>query len=261
MEKNVFNLWENTPGRCAEIPTLTYYPAQNKTSDAVIIIFPGGGFACRADHEGRGYAEFLNEAGYDAFVCDYRVQPSYYPLPLLDARRAVRWVRYHAEEYGINKDKVCVMGSSAGGCISALVSTYKDELEFEGVDEIDNIDPIPNGQIICYGYLSLCKEGLKIDWANKNLFGEDNSPLGNVISAELNVCPTTPKAFIWQTSTDDCCVLGHSLCYATALKENNVPVEMHIFPYGEHGLGRAEHDPHVNQWTKSLMAWLNLEFK
>ena len=254
-------MWENTPGRCTEIPQLTYYPAKNKTSDAAIVIFPGGGFVARSSHEGKGYAEFFNEAGYDAFVCDYRVEPSYYPLPLLDARRAVRWVRYHAEKYGINKDKICVIGSSAGGTMSALLSTFKGKLEYEGIDEIDNESFVPNGQIICYGYISLCKEGLKLDWANKSLFGEYNSLLECVISPELNVTPETPKAFIWQTANDDCCVLGHSLTYAKALRENNVPVEMHIFPYGEHGLGRAEQYPYVSRWTDYLLAWLNTEFK
>lgn len=254
-------MWKNTPGRCAEIPQLVYYPAKNKTSDAAIVIFPGGGFVGRSSHEGKGYAEFLNEAGYDAFVCNYRVEPSYYPLPLLDARRAVRWVRYHADEYGIDKNKICVMGSSAGGTISALLSTFKGKLENEGIDEIDNESFVPNGQIICYGYISLCGEGLKLDWANKSLFGEYNSPLESVISPELNVTPETPKAFIWQTAEDDCCVLGHSLTYARALRENNVPVEMHIYPYGGHGLGRAQDDPYLSRWTDCLLAWLKAEFK
>ena len=76
-------MWKETPGLLgeipetpimgvtAEIPQLTYYPSRNKNSDAAVVIFPGGGYAFRADHEGKGYAEFLNLYGYDCFVCDY----------------------------------------------------------------------------------------------------------------------------------------------------------------------------------------------
>ena len=160
-------MWKETPGMIgevpekvitgvtAEIPQITYYGAKDKTSDIAIVIFPGGGYGGRADHEGRGYAEFFNENGIDAFVCDYRVYPHHFPLPLLDARRAVRWVRYHADEYGINKDKILVIGSSAGGSLATLVSTYREPIEFEGVDEIDNESPFPNGQILCYPVVTL----------------------------------------------------------------------------------------------------------
>lgn len=83
-------LWDKTPGMCEEIPQLTAYIPENKRSDAAVVIMPGGGYAMRADHEGKGYAEFLADNGYTAFVCDYRVAPHRFPLPLLDSRRAVR---------------------------------------------------------------------------------------------------------------------------------------------------------------------------
>ena len=98
----------------------------------------------RADYEGADYAKFLAENGICAFVVDYRVTPHRFPLPLLDARRAVRTVRYYAKEYGIDKNKIAVMGSSAGGHLAALTATYYDKMEFEDVDDIDKEDCVPN---------------------------------------------------------------------------------------------------------------------
>ena len=121
-----------------------------KCSDAAIVIFPGGAYRGLADHEGRGYAEFLNENGITAFVVNYRVAPHKFPLDLLDARRAVRWGRAHAGEYGICKDKIAVMGSSAGGHLTALVSTYRGAIDHEGMDAVDREEYLPNAQILCY---------------------------------------------------------------------------------------------------------------
>lgn len=253
-------LWENTPGLCEEVPQLTYYPAKNKKSDVAIIIFPGGAYAVRATHEGEGYAVYLNSIGYDAFVCDYRVAPHHFPLPLLDARRAVRTVRYYSEKYGIDKNKIAVMGSSAGSNLAAILSTYTKPIEFEGIDEIDKEDFMPNAQILCYPFITLADEELTHPGARANFVGEGNTALAYKISPEFNVIDSTPPAFIWHTSSDDGVNVIHSYIYAKALKEHNIPTEMHIFPFGGHGLGVAPNNPHVAQWTTLLKNWLELMF-
>ena len=96
-------LWDSVPAHDGgDAPYLTYYPAENKKGNGTVIIFPGGGYARRAPHEGKGYAEYLNANGINCFVLEYRVSPNRFPLPLLDARRAVRYVRANAEKYGID---------------------------------------------------------------------------------------------------------------------------------------------------------------
>ena len=152
---NKMKLWSNVPGMCEETPTLNAYIPKNKNTDYAVVIFPGGAYLRRAEHEGAGYAQFLANNGITAFVCDYRVSPHEFPLPLLDARRAVQLVRSMADEYGIDKRKVAVMGSSAGGHLAALVSTYFDEITYEKNDEIDTEDYIPNAQILCYPVIKL----------------------------------------------------------------------------------------------------------
>ena len=107
----VINVWDEVPLYIdgEEKPLLKYYQAEKKLSTGTVIILPGGAYLCRAAHEGEGYALFLNRAGYDAFVLEYRVAPYRHPAPLLDARRAVRYVRANAERYGIDPEKIAVM--------------------------------------------------------------------------------------------------------------------------------------------------------
>ena len=248
-------LWENVPGLCEEVPVLEYYPAETKTSDATVVICPGGGYAMRAGHEGKGYAEYFNALGMDAFVCEYRVAPHRFPLPLLDIRRSIRYVRAHAAEYGVNPEKIAVMGSSAGGHLAALVSTYTAPVEFEGADELDEVCPLPNASILCYPVVHLPDEtNIAHVGSYKNLLGEDTDYAK--YSPNLLVNDTTPTAFLWHTSDDAVVNVINSYLYAKALREHNIKHEMHIFPSGYHGLGVATNMPHVAQWTGLLKNWL-----
>ncbi len=255
------NLWNNTPGLCEEIPTLTAYVPENIKHKGAIVIFPGGGYCHRAPHEGKGYAEFLANNGYVAFVCDYRVSPHRFPLPLLDARRAIRTVRHNAEKYGIDKNKIAVMGSSAGGHLAALVSTYYDSVEFEGIDEIDKEDFIPNAQILCYPVIKLLNKGVGHLGSGQNLLGEKHAEMGEELSPDLIVSEKTPKAFLWHTFEDSGVNVINSLDYAKSLKKFNIETEVHIFPNGRHGLGLSLGDDkvqkHVTCWKELLCKWLD----
>ena len=268
METQVFDLWENTPGKCEETPKITYYRPENKVLDCAVVIFPGGGYGWRAPHEGKGYATFLAENGISAFVVDYRVYPHTFPLPLLDARRSVRYVRHFAGKFGIDKNKVYVMGSSAGGHLATFVSTYYEPIEFEGADEIDSEDFIPNGQILCYPVVTLWDYNIAHIGSGDNLIGNKYVPYNSELyhqrrkfSSELNVSENTPKAFIWHTFADDGVDVRNSLVYAQKLREFGIPTEMHIYPDGRHGLGLTEKsdkvENHVSQWADSLIKWLH----
>jgi len=260
MEDKTKQLWDETPGMCEEIPTITEYLPKDKKSDIAIIIFPGGGYGMRAGYEGKDYAEFLAENGHTAFVVDYRVAPHKFPLPLLDARRAIRTVRHNADKYRIDKNKIAVMGSSAGGHLAALCSTYFEPIEFENVDEIDKEDFIPNYQILCYPVISLFGKAITHFGSGMNLLGELLPEKCEELSPHLIVSPKTPPAFIWHTFADGGVNVKNSLMYAQSLKDYDVPTEMHIFPDGRHGLGLAlEKDKisrHVRAWSIMLLKWL-----
>ena len=256
-------LWnEEIPGYIegASIPTIHYYPAKNKKGDGCVVIFAGGGYRGRAAHEGEGYAHFFEEKGIDSFVVDYRFKPSYFPLPLLDARRAVRYVRAHAEELGIDPARIAVMGSSAGGHMAALVSTYLERLDGEGVDALDEVDFKPNAQILCYPVT----DNQSHTSSYPNLMGEGKEDEYEKITPLLLANRDTPPAFIWHTSTDSCVDVNGSLRYAARLHELGISVELHVYPVGGHGLGVGYYPeknidvPYVRGWTERLAEWLKL---
>ncbi len=253
-----YKMWDNVPGRHDEEPVLEYYKAENRKNDIGIIVFPGGAYQRRAEHEGKGVAEKLNELGYDAFVCEYRVAPHSFPLELNDARRAVRFLRYHADEFGVNKNKIIVMGFSAGANLCALTSTYLKPIDNEGIDDIDKERFVPNGVMLGYPVISFVDGKLLDKGCNRSLLLDDKE-LARELSPEFNVTENTSPTFIWQVSDDDVTVLN-SYLYARTLREHNVPCEMHIFPIGGHGLGTAAKNPHVAQWTVLFDHWLDYLF-
>ena len=241
-------LWENVPGLCEEAPVLEYYPAKDRKSDATVVICPGGGYYNRAQHEGRGYAEFLNSIGMDAFVVEYRCRQHKFPLPLLDARRAVRYVRANADKYGLRADRIAIMGSSAGGHLAAMASTYFAPIEGEGADALDETDCKPNATILCYPVINIADLGITHTGSVANLLGE-HLELAQRLDPSRNVNADTPTAFIWHTSNDGGVNVINSYRYAEALRRANKVCEMHIFPDGPHGLGLAPNNPHVAQWA------------
>lgn len=254
------DLWQgDVPGYTegGEIPYLTYYPAENKRGPGAVLIFAGGGYRGRAAHEGVGYAEYLNKIGLDAFVLEYRVKPVQFPYPLLDARRAMRYIRKNSERYGIDPEKIAVMGSSAGGHLAALVSTYKDKIDGEGVDSLDEVDFLPNAQLLCYPVLDIMGHAGSFF----NLLG-DKYPQHKSITPYLLADKKTPPMFLWHTACDGAVDVNNSFRYATRLHELGINMEMHIYPIGQHGLGLANMEannrmvPYVQDWAKHLENWL-----
>ena len=258
-----FKLWgDHFPGDVGEdgAPMLHYFPAEEKATDAAVLIFAGGGYTHRSAHEGVGYAELINSWGMDAFVLDYRVNPILFPFPLLDARRAIRFIRANAENFGINKNKIAVMGSSAGGHLAALLSTYRDTVLGEGRDAIDNEDAIPNMQVLAYPVLDI--NGHKSSF--EMLLGE-NVDKHEDLTPTLLATEATPPAFIWHTSTDDIVDVNNSFRYAEKLHELGIQMEMHIYPIGTHGVGlgkgnkREERNvPYLERWPEELKRYLAL---
>lgn len=247
MEK--FDLWQD--GKSEVL--IEYYLPLQKSTDAAVVILPGGGYRMLADHEGLGYAQMLNVFGVTAFVVKYRVYPNHFPLPLSDARRAIRFVRSKAEEFGLDKNKILIMGSSAGGHLAALLCTYQKDIG-EPRDMLFNESFLPNGQILCYPVIS-SDERISHIGSYKSLLGSEYEKR-NEYSPDLLVHDSTPRAFIWHTSSDQGVNCMNSYRYAEALAKKNIPCEMHIFPEGVHGLGVAPQLPHVAQWTRLLENWL-----
>lgn len=238
------------------VPELTPYICEG--SQAAVIVCPGGAYEFRAEHEGPQIAEWFNTIGVTAFVLDYRVAPEYHhPTQLSDVQRAVRHVRYYADEYGINPEKIAVMGFSAGGHLAGSVSVHYDYEAYKPTDEIDKVSARPNASILCYPVIDMFE--YRHDGSRRNLFSEN--PLHaekELMSLYAHVTENTPQTFLWHTSSDAAVPVENSLMYADALSKKRVPFEMHIYPIGVHGLGLAKDVPHVGQWAQSCHNWLKL---
>lgn len=244
-----------------EQPEYFLYPApEGKRTGQGVVIFPGGGYTILAmNHEGHDYAKWLNERGITAMVVKYRVSGDdgrgyHFPVPYLDARRAIRTLRSKAGELGVDPDKIGVMGSSAGGHLASTCATrYGDVFPEEGKDAIDELSCKPDFAILIYPVISMGEAGH--GGSQGRLLGKDPSPeLRDKLSGELQVTKDTPPSFLLSTADDfvDC---RNSLAFAAACKEKGVPVTLHLFEKGGHGYGlNGEGD--LAAWPDLLAAWL-----
>jgi len=256
----MMRLWENEipgfdAGANCEVPCMTPYVLSTVSKHGAVIVMPGGGYETRAYHEGEPVALWLNSIGLSAFVLNYRVAPYRHPYPMIDAQRAIRLVRYNAEKWNIDSEKIGVLGFSAGGHLASTVGTHFDDGDVNSEDPVERVSSRPDAMILCYPVISFgeCRHhGSMI-----NLIGE-NPPddLRRSLSNEMHVSDNTPPAFLWHTADDDVVPVENSLIFAAALGRKNIDFELHVFPRGVHGLGLAESDPVVSIWTGLCEKWM-----
>lgn len=228
-----------------------------KRPRGAVIVCPGGGFRIKAPHEGRPIARWLNNLGIISFVLDYRLVPYTYWDILGDAKRAIRFVRYYAPKWGVDPEKIGILGFSAGGQLTAGAATLFDEGNPNSLDPVESVSSRPNAQVLCYPAISL----LEMEhWENASTIiksflgpeaGVEDLRRG---SAELNIRKDSPPAFLWGTYDDF--VFNHWPPYINALKVNGVPFEIHIFSSGPHGMGIAHDHPAASQWPVLCSKWL-----
>ncbi|GIP39912.1 acetylesterase [Paenibacillus sp. J31TS4] len=238
-----------------DCPRLELYPLAGEGPHPAVVICPGGGYQRRAPHEGEPVARWLNAAGIAAFVLHYRVAPYRYPSALQDARRAIRLVRHHAADWGVDPARVGILGFSAGGHLAAATATGTEAEESPPVDAADGQSGRPDVQVLAYPVISFGE--FRHQGSLDRLLGpEPEETLVRQLSAENRVTGDTPPAFLWHTADDASVPVENSLLYAMALGRSGVPYELHVFPSGRHGLGLAGEHPHAAQWTGLCERWL-----
>lgn len=225
----------------------------------VVIVAPGGGYGMRADHEGEPVALWLNGLGISAFVLRYRVAPYKHPAPLLDAQRAVRTVRARAAEFGIDPNRIGLLGFSAGGHLVASAGTHGDGGREDAEDRIEQVSSRPDLIVLCYPVITL-RDPHTHAGSRFNLLGEAPSrDLVDSLSNELQVSADTPPAFLWHTSDDAGVPVENSLLFAAALREKGILFDLHVYSSGVHGIGLAEGHPYASGWTSAAAAWLKAQ--
>lgn len=242
-------------------PKLHTYLAP-KPNGAAVVICPGGGYGNLAmDHEGKQVAEFFNKLGVHAFVLEYRLAKKerpgpLHPAPLEDAQRAIRTVRSLEKAHGIDPKRVGIIGFSAGGHLASTAGTHFDAGKAEG-DAIDKLSCRPDFLVLGYPVISM-EDGVTHAGSRRNLIGDKpDAKLIELYSNDKRVTAETPPTFIFHTSEDTGVVPENAIRFYATLKAAKVPVELHLYEKGKHGVGMyPKTGTPTDQWGERLAEWL-----
>lgn len=225
----------------------------------VIVLCPGGGYEMTSDREAEGVAMQFLAAGCHAVVLRYSVWPAVYPAALLQLAQTVLYLRENADTYHIDRNRVIVQGSSAGGHLAASLGVFWNRPFLSQTLETDSLRLRPDALLLCYPVITSgtkCHEG-----SFRHLLGERLEELREDMSLEKQVTAETPQTFLWHTAVDDCVPVENSLLFLRALLDRQVPAELHVYPVGGHGLSLATEEtacPNGYGIQEECQSWLPL---
>lgn len=221
-----------------------------------LLIIPGGGYDFISDREGEPVALKYIIDGFVSFVLFYSVKTKY-PTPLNEAMLAMAYIRENAQKYGIDANKVCVAGFSAGGHLAGLLATAMDEESAQIQMQLERIKPdavILSYPVVTMGKCTHCD-------TRRNITGGDET-LYSKLSVEKRVEKNASPVFIWHTFEDSCVPVENSLMLTSAYRRANVPFALHIFEHGEHGLSLADDETcdlkAGQEYIKCVSKWFDL---
>ena len=218
----------------------------------LVLVLPGGGYHDRAPYEGVPVAQKFNELGWHAATLEYRVAPSTYPAPQQDALRALKLIRSRADEWGVDKRQLAVLGFSAGGHLAACCGTLWNEIDADAGDSSDGETARADALILCYPVIFLSHGHVG---SGKRLLGTDTPTVEQLKPLDLDtrVTDDSPPAFLWHTATDQVVDVHNSVAFAEAMWKHGLTAALHIYPHGEHGQGlgnRNDKYPELRTWPQ-----------
>lgn len=246
-----------------DVPKLYYYPAAGAGVRSAVIVLPGGGYTqIVMEKEGAVEAKWLVARGVAAFVLQYRLSPAYrYPAPMLDGARAVRYVRSHAAEFGIDPNKIGVWGFSAGGHLAGYLATEPAERDRASADPVERVNAHPDFAVFSYARLTM-DASVPRSGNMEALVGDNPSPETlDKISFARHVTKDTSPSFVYSTTGDQTVNSLNATAYYDALKRAGVPVELHVFELGPHGTGMGQGLKGLAElevWPLLLEHWMQL---
>jgi len=263
-DAEVIPLWTGAaPGALgtdeADIPVLTVFlPRTMAAGTPAVIVCPGGGYVrLAANHEGRQVASFLNSLGLAAFVLRSRLGPRYHhPVELGDVQRAIRLVRARAASWNVDPARIGVMGFSAGGHLAMTASTMADGGDARAADPVDRVSSRPDFAVLGYPVVSMTEPWTHQGSKTALLGADPDAALAARLSGERAVTKDTPPTFLFHTNADTTVPAENSVQYYLALRRASVPAELHIFEKGPHGVGLANDDKALSEWSTLLANWL-----
>lgn len=232
----------------------------------LVLICPGGAYEFISEKEGEPLAIRFLSMGYHVALLSYSIHPhAKYPVALLQLSNAVRYLKDHADEYFIDPDKIIVQGSSAGGHLAASFGVFWNSDMICNAIGVEKGFLRPAGLILNYAVITSGEKAHHDSFYN--LLGDRYEELREEMSLEKQVNEDTPRTFLWHTVTDDLVPVENSILFAQALIEKNIPVELHLYPVGGHGLALATYETldhngygiqkEVASWTDLAQVWLS----
>lgn len=221
-----------------------------------VLVLAGGGYQVRSADEDAPVAAFLAASGVRAHWLDYPVAPARYPAALHEVLIAVADLRAGRRGGAPVDGPVAVLGFSAGGHLAGTAATAT-QAELAAAAALGGLDPAevrrPDAAVLCYPVVSLVSHphlGSRL-----NLLGDPGDAAARALSVELRVDAATPPVFLWHTAEDPAVGLEHSLTAAAALRRHEVPLELHVYPHGRHGLNLAA-GVTAGEWAFAAVRWL-----
>ena len=256
----MLKIWEpELPATAEDRPLLRRRLMQVETPRPMVIVCPGGGYTHLAPHEALNVAERCNQAGFHAAVLYYRLAPDHqHPAMIHDVQRAVRLVRRHARQWGVS-DKVAVLGFSAGGHLASCAATLYDQFTSADDDLAEHYSARPDAVVLCYPVLDLTDPGIRHTGSRDALLREQREDAQSTaaLSTPSQVNDRTPPCFLWHTADDPAVHVEHSLRFTSACREHHVPVELHVYESGRHGIGLADDHAEARTWFDFAQAFLH----
>jgi len=240
------------------VPTLTVYrPAVDRPNGTAVVICPGGGYVHLSnEREGVQYANWLSTLGVTSFVLKYRLAEFGHPAPLQDVLRAIRLVRSRAAEFRINPDRIGVMGSSAGGHLTASAGTLFNHPAGKTGAALDATSARPDFLILMYPVITM-RDPVAHAGSRRALIGAQPTPeLFNLMSLEDQVTAATPPTLLIHTQEDQAVPIDNSILFFQALTRAHVPAEFYAFEHGAHGMGMKAGLGTASEWPRRAEEWL-----
>ena len=249
---------ENSP----EISPRRKYPA--------ILIISGGSYSMVSDREAEPVALKFFAAGFNAFVLNYSVacdSAVKYPYQIAEAEMAVAYLRLNAEKFHIDAEKIAAVGFSAGGHLCAMLGSCHN---CPSVGEVFK-PPVcakPNAVVLSYPVITCNPECCGHIDSFRFLCGEDRKDLYDKVDILNLIDENSAPAFIWSTFNDGVVPCDNALLAALKYKERKVPVSVHVFGKGQHGLSVADATVYKNsdavdnmsvsapEWVRLALEWL-----
>ena len=228
-----------------------------------VVLCPGGGYVMTSDREAEPVAIRLNALGYQVFVLRYSVAPAVFPRALAELAAAVAMVRSRADEWHVDPQRITVGGFSAGGHLACSLGVFWQEGFLKKIFRSEETPWRPDRLMLCYPVITSGPFAHRGSF--ENLLGGMDSRLMGRVSLETQVSGQTPPTFLWHTYEDETVPVENALLLAWALKRHQVPLEMHLYTHGRHGISLANEEtrhieghgvqPECQNWVDLFDVW------